>query len=157
MHRALLILVVASQAWATDNFPAVIQAKYGLAAPPDCSLCHVNGIVGAGTVNTPFGRSMRMEGLLPSDEATLQTALDALEASSKDSDGDTLPDIAELKGGTNPNVKDTVGVDGGVTQEPVKMLPPVRFGCGADVVPYLVVIGALVPLIHKRRIRRKLL
>lgn len=153
MHRAFLILVVATQAWATDNFPAAIQAKYGLAAAPDCSICHINGIVGTGTVNTPFGKAMRMQGLLPSDEATLGTALDALEANGTDSDGDTLLDIDELKMGTNPNVKNTVGVDGGMgEEEPIKTLPPVRFGCGADVVPYMLVIAALVPLIRRRRI-----
>lgn len=54
-------------------------------------------------MTTPFGTAMRSRGLTAYDDASVRTALDALEAEHKDSDGDGTPDIAELRAGTNPN------------------------------------------------------
>lgn len=155
MYRtSLLLLLVAAPAWATDTFPATIQNKYSLPALPGelCSLCHTNGITGAGTVNTPFGRALRMRGLLPNDTASLNAALDALATEAVDSDGDGITDVAELMADTSPNVPNmgTGGGSGGGGGSTI-VVPPPRFGCGASVVPELIFLAALVPLLRRRR------
>lgn len=98
----LMIVTVAPAAHATPTFPATLAAHLGLSSAPDCSLCHT-ATPQRGNVTTPFGTSMRERGLRAYDEASLRTALDALAAEKKDSDGDGAPDIDELKAGTNPN------------------------------------------------------
>src|SRR5262249_28544371 len=90
-------------AGATPNFPQALADHLGLSQAPECSLCHV-GEPGLGTVNSPFGKSMRARGLVPYDVNALDTALDALEAEHTDSDGDGTPDIEELKADEDPNV-----------------------------------------------------
>ena len=159
---SLLLLVVAAPAFATDMFPATIQTKYGLPdLPPElCALCHTNGIVGSGTVNTPFGRALRMRGLLPSNAASLTAALDALAADAVDSDNDGVTDVAELMAGTSPNVANALrggGAGGGVGAGGagggggVIVIPPPKFGCGGAVVPELIFLSALLPLLRSRR------
>jgi hypothetical protein len=159
MYRvSLLVLLMAAPAWATDMFPAAIQNKYMLGdLPPElCALCHTNGITGSGTVNTPFGRAMRMNGLLPNDTASLNAALDALAAASVDSDGDGVTDVAELMAGTSPNVANMMAMDGGTGGGgggggSVVQVPPVKFGCGGSVVPEVLFFAALAPLLRSRR------
>jgi hypothetical protein len=96
------VLAFSPSARATPNFPGAVKAHLQLAAEPACTLCHA-GPPGRGTVNTPFGKTMRSRGLVAYDDASLRTALDALAAENKDSDGDGVPDIRELKEGTDPN------------------------------------------------------
>ncbi len=162
MNRfSLLLLVVAAPAFATDTFPATIQTKYGLPdLPPElCALCHTNGIVGSGTVNTPFGRAVRMRGLLPNNAASLTAALDALAADAVDSDNDGVTDVAELMAGTSPNVANAMmgggagggGGGGGAGGGGVIVIPPPKFGCGGAVVPELIFLSALLPLLRSRR------
>lgn len=156
MYRlSLLLLVLSAPAWATDMFPAAIQNKYMLGdLPPElCALCHTNGITGAGTVNTPFGRALRMNGLLPNDTASLNAALDALQTAMVDSDGDGVTDIDELIAGTSPNVANMMMADGGTGGGggAVVVVPPVKFGCGGSVVPGVLFFAALVPLLRSRR------
>jgi hypothetical protein len=110
-------VLLAGTAIASPPFPPEIRAHLSLSQTPDCSLCHVNGQTGFGTVNTPFGKSMRARGLLAGSIASLDTALDALAAERTDSDGDGTPDIDELKAGTDPNV-----AGGG-------SFPPPTYGC----------------------------
>ena len=154
MHRTSLLLLLAFPAWASDTYPGAIQARYSLAAPPpeSCSLCHTNGITGVGTVNTLFGKAMRMRGLISGDVASLNAALDALAAANVDSDGAGVTDVAELMAGTSPNVNGsgTGGGSGGGGGSTV--LPPPRYGCGAEVVPGLAFLAALLPLLRRRRI-----
>ncbi|MDP1825308.1 MAG: thrombospondin type 3 repeat-containing protein [Archangium sp.] len=156
-RTSLLLFLVAVPAWATDTYPAVIQNKYSLAElPPElCALCHTNGITGAGTVNTPFGRAVRMRGLVANDTATLNAALDALATESVDSDGDGVTDVAELMAGTSPNVA-SMGTGGGAGGGggSTTVIPPPRFGCGAAVIPELVFLAALFPLLRRRRARQ---
>lgn len=95
-------LVSASAARATPNFPAVIATHLQLGAPPDCTLCHV-GTPGRGTVTTPFGKTMLARGVHAYDESSLRTALDAISAEKKDSDGDGTSDVDELRAGQSPN------------------------------------------------------
>ncbi|AKV03577.1 hypothetical protein AKJ09_10240 [Labilithrix luteola] len=102
----------ASTSEATPEFPGVIAKHLGVATP-ECTLCHV-GTPGSGTANTAFAKTLRARGLLPYDDASLTTALDAISAENKDSDGDGTPDIRELQDGTDPN---SAPGDGSITPE----------------------------------------
>ena len=119
LRRSLVTVtaLVGGLAHASSIFPPEIRAHLSLSYTPDCSLCHSNGQTGFGTVNTPFGKSMRARGLVAQNLQSLDTALDALAAEKTDSDGDGVPDIDELKAGTDPNV-----AGGG-------NYPPPSYGC----------------------------
>ncbi len=159
----LLSSLVALPAFATAEFPTTIQMHLSLssAPPQSCALCHVNGITGSGTVNTPIGRAFTMNGLLPNDTASLIAALDAMEAAGTDSDMDGVGDVAELRARTNPNVANaptdggmgggTGGGTGGAGGGGEVVLPPPRFGCGGAVVPGLAAVAALALLRRRRR------
>jgi hypothetical protein len=150
-HISAALLAV-TQAHATPNFPAAIQGHLGIAVAPQCSLCHSGGQTGRGTVNTPFGATMRTRGLVAYDEGALRTALDALAAERKDSDRDGTPDIEELFNAQNPNLG--TRSDGGVEAEP---LVPV-YGCasiGPEHGPSGLVLAALVACTFLRARRRR--
>lgn len=92
----------ARTARATPGFPAVVAEHLDLPTAPSCALCHA-GTQARGTVTTPFGVTIRSRGLQAYDDDSLRTALDALAAENKDSDGDGSSDIDELEAGTDPN------------------------------------------------------
>lgn len=115
---ALAAGAIAAPAYATPNFPGVVASHLQLDAPPPCTLCH-SGTPGRGTVTTPFGTTLRKRGLTAYDEASLGNALDAIDAENKDSDGDGVPDVKELRAGEDPNVG-----AGGATSE---LVP--EYGC----------------------------
>jgi len=119
LRRAVLLLAVlgGGAAHASSIYPPEIRNHLSLSYTPDCSICHANGQTGFGTVTTPFGMSMRSRGLVAQNIGSLDTALDALAAERKDSDGDGVPDIDELRAGTNPNL-----AGGGD-------IPPPSYGC----------------------------
>jgi hypothetical protein len=96
-------VVGAARADATPNFPAAIARELGASSSPDCSVCHEDGRVGRGTVNTPFGRAMRARGLMAYDERSLASALDQMEADRVDVDGDGVLDVDAMRGGQSPN------------------------------------------------------
>jgi hypothetical protein len=140
----LALFAAPNVAHATAGFPGEIQSHLALAAQPSqsCSLCHTTGSAGGkGTVNTPFGVSVRGHGAVANDNAALDSALDGMAKDSTDSDGDKVPDITELKNGTDPNVNDVTvtvndagvaviqeggtGATGGSTDAP----PPPEYGC----------------------------
>jgi uncharacterized protein (TIGR03382 family) len=138
---AALLLLGASSAHATSNFPAAVQAKLALTYTPQCSLCHLNGVTGRGTVTTPFGKAMIARGAIASDETALNAALDKMIADKVDSDGNGETDIDALKAGHDPN-----GSTGGAL-----------FGCnaaggsGEGSLAALLVAGALVLVGRRRR------
>lgn len=154
LRSIVLISLVAAPALASTQYPTVIQTKYSLATPPaqSCSLCHTNGITGTGTVNTPIGKALRMRGLVSNDDASLIAALNQLATDAVDSDGDGTTDVAELMAGTNPNVSEGgtgggAGGGGGTTT----VVPGLKYGCGASVVPELLLVASLALL--RRRVR----
>lgn len=124
----LLLCLLPAASGATSNFPGALRAELGLRTPPDCSLCHV-GRQQVGTVNTPFGVSMRSRGLVFYDEASLRRALAALRAEGTDSDGDGVPDLDELVAGGDPNVASGAGGGGGGGED-LPPGPPV-YGCSS--------------------------
>ena len=145
---ALALVLVPTLAHATPNFPGTVQAHLGLAAAPPCTLCH-QGPTQRGTVTTPFGRTARSRGLVAYDEGSLTTALDAMDAEGKDSDGDGASDIRELRDGTDPNG------GAGASSEPVP-----DYGCatsrGASTRSFQSVSGLAVLVFARGRGRRRL-
>ncbi len=107
LHRYRLsfaCLLVASAAHAHPDFPSDVAQDLGLAAPPDCSICHQGSIQSAATAIQPFVNVLRQLGLSDADDpSALKNALLADEACEIDSDGDGVPDVTELKHGTNPS------------------------------------------------------
>lgn len=134
MRRSVrVILFAAGISWtssvrvcqATTTFPTEVRDRLALASTPDCGLCHTTGASGGrGTVNTPFGVSVREHGARAYDAPALRTALDALRDAGTDSDGDGVPDIEELENGRDPNAPS--GPDG--NSSAVTPEPP-RYGC----------------------------
>ncbi len=164
--RALfLTLVLASVASATPTFTGVIQTETGQQPPGLCGVCHTGGIGMAGNVTTPFGRALRMQGLLPNNEASLTTAIGALRMANTDSDGDGCSDIAELSTNppTNPNRADCSSGDAGTSDGGTgggaaggsggggTELPPISYGCGSNVVPGLFALAALIVAMWRPR------
>jgi len=140
---AALLVFATSSAHATANFPAEVQAHLSLTYSPQCSLCHLNGVTGRGTVTTPFGAAMMARGMVASDTVALDAALDKMAADNVDSDKNGETDIAALKAGHDPN-----GNTG----------PQAGFGCsaggsGEGSLAALAVAGVLVLLGRRRRAR----
>ena len=105
------LLLTVKSASATREFPGAVATHLGLSSSPPCSLCHVDGNTGSGTVTTPFGRSARDRGLVADNKDILFAVLDQMKSEAIDSDADGTPDIAELAAGTDPNSppNDTIG------------------------------------------------
>lgn len=117
-------------------FPGTVESHLGLTYTPQCTLCHETLAGGFGTATQPFGVAVMSRGAVAGNTATLEIALDALDAENRDSDGDTVSDIDELRAGTNPN-----GAEG----------PEPEFGCfgrigdgGPSLASVLLAIGAFV-------------
>jgi hypothetical protein len=98
------VVLAPPSALATPNFPPTMREHLALGDyEPACSVCHAGDVRAYDTVFTPFGRALRLNGLVAEDDASLRRALDALDRESIDSDHDTLPDIEEIMAGTDPN------------------------------------------------------
>ena len=96
-------LTLPARAHASPDFPHVIQTEEQLPAEPPCTLCHAPGTPGLGTVVTYFGRTMLSLGVSAQNDGSLRAALAQDDAEQIDSDGDGIPDIEELRAGSDPN------------------------------------------------------
>lgn len=140
---AVALLLGAAPAAATSSFPEVIRDTLALDAAPGCMTCHTLAGGGAGTATKPVALSLVAAGLLPFNDASLETALGELEANGTDSDEDGVGDIDELRAGTDPNAPP--GADGGPVPEPIQY----GFGC-AHAPPGSAVAFALLSLLVRR-------
>ena len=78
-------LLASTAALSSSNFPSAVATHLGGgASPPSCTVCHVSNAGGFGTVTVPFGLAMMDLGLQAGDTASLDAALDALEAAGTD-------------------------------------------------------------------------
>ncbi|MGA2451333.1 MAG: hypothetical protein ABTD50_21955 [Polyangiaceae bacterium] len=146
---ALLATLLSRRAGATPGFPAEIQAHLGLTYTPACTVCHV-GTPGPGTATTPFAVTLEGFGLVPYDNASLDTALDDDRASNTSSAGDGVSDIQKLENGEDPNA---YAGDGGPVPAP---FPPPDYGCrlgrsGLSRTPVAPIVLSLMAAIGLRR------
>ena len=94
------LAAVAPAAAAHEGFPRAIADELQAPQDPPCSLCHLGGKTGSGTVYTPFAWAMRARGL-SGDDASVIVAVDRM--AGVDSDNDGVDDTAEIIAGTDPN------------------------------------------------------
>lgn len=139
------LIVIAALAWApvalaSNSFPFAIHMELNLTADPPCTICHASLEGGLGSVNKPFGRAMMDAGAKASDTTLLIAALKTLEAAGTDSDGDKVPDIQELKDGTDPNPASSEG-------------PSLQYGCSTSGFTGGLALCLLATLLLTRRAR----
>lgn len=158
LRATLVSAFFAASANATPTFTSVIQRELMMQRSPPgvCGVCHRGGLTTAGTVTTPFGRSLRSNGLMANDEDSLKAALAAIDAANTDSDRDGCSDIAELKstagpngGPTNPNRAGDCG--GGTPSTTEDDFGPVLYGCGANAAPGALLVALAAWLGRRRR------
>lgn len=106
---------------AVEEYPGVVRAHLQLTYEPPCSVCHLKGNTGPGTVQTPVGIALRARGMSGHDEASLGRAVDALASDGTDSDGDGASDVEELRAQVDPNSPGNQRLDS--ASDPT-------FGCG---------------------------
>lgn len=142
-------LLLASAAHASPVYPFTLRSKLGLSAVPPCTLCHQNDLGGAGTVTTRFGRALLSRGATGNNAtALLESILDTMDAEQTDSDGDLIPDLDELRMGSDPN-------DGPGPMNGEPELPIPRTGCSYSEAPTSSYFGWLLALGAAVAIRRR--
>ncbi len=140
---ATSVLLASGNLWASMAFPEAIQKELGLAEvpppAPGCRICHRDDNGMLKTVTKPFGQRMMQEGATATSVPKMLDALRAVDAMGFDSDGDTIPDVEELRLGTNPNAKNAIPQEPGAggapempppeEEEPVDTIPLPETGC----------------------------
>ena len=128
------ILFAGTSALAHPSYPGSIQTFLNVPcdisseAHKRCTLCHATNVGGPGNLRIP-GMGKNLEDnceLSGSNPDMLIPALQCAEANNQDTDGDLIPDIQELRDGTDPNVAGA-SVCGGAANDPPK------YGCFARV------------------------
>lgn len=111
------LLLVSSNLWASMAFPEAIQKELGLAdvppPAPGCRICHRDDNGMLKTVTKPFGQAMMKAGATATSVPKMLDALRSLDARGIDSDADTIPDVEELREGTDPNAKTALAMPPG--------------------------------------------
>jgi hypothetical protein len=150
------LVLVAGPVTASEAFPPVVKAELRLKAAPDCTLCHRDDQGGVHTVTKPFGLTMLGLGVTGGNVGSLEAALRTDEADATDSDGDGVPDVDELRNGTDPNVPQAT--DGGTIALP-KQPPLPETGCSVSTpvdrtqgLPFASGVIALGALVLRRRL-----
>lgn len=143
---AICALLWSGAAAATENLPPAIARHLALSYEPSCSVCHLGGKTGAGTVTTPFGRSARDRGLVEEDVAILNSVLDRMQGERVDSDADGVPDVDELLAGTDVNLP----ADGSVGLQTYGCVGRVAAGHDAEPLGAALVAGLALVLSLRR-------
>lgn len=99
----VLTLLPAGQTHASPSYSPALARALDMRCPPACTLCHTSAQGGLLTANTPFGIAVRRANLPCCDANALPRVLATLEANATDSDQDDIPDVLELRNGTDPN------------------------------------------------------
>ena len=120
LSSALALFAIVRDARATPDFPDVVAQTLGLSNSPPCALCHDGGRTGLGTVQTPFGKSVRAHGAAAADEDSLRSALHDMDADGTSSLHDGVPDTTKLRKGIDPNGGDSSAFSA----------EPPAYGCG---------------------------
>jgi len=154
----LLAVSLAPHAAASMSFPEPLRNKLGLAELPypplGCQLCHADDQGGIGTATKPFGRSMRKAGTVGGSVPSMLAALNNIEADGTDSDHDGVPDIAELRAGTDPNVFMSTT---GMAPPPEEEIPLPETGCalaqrrGSSFIGTMLLLSAALSFAVRRR------
>src|SRR5687768_3710036 len=100
------LTIAEGSAHASKTFPPILAEKLQMECIPNCLPCHL-AAEGTSDNQRADGIKMLIEDKAAGDvssDAILAAALDAVlaDAPQVDSDGDTTPDIVELKNGDNP-------------------------------------------------------
>lgn len=130
-------VTVSSGARASEPFPAYLAEKYEMPCVPGCTLCHLTDLGGATNFRDGFVVDLlavardsgnTIEAGVPQ---SMDPVLALIESMKMDKDMDTVPDIDELRAGTDP------GGSALLCDVP-------KYGCGASVAPsYPTRFGAL--------------
>jgi hypothetical protein len=126
---ALALLFTPAVAFASPTFPGALQEAANMPCAPQCTLCHRDSAGGYGTLvegttaAPTFVKQMidADPGLEAENPSSVKPALDAVEGLGADSDGDGVGDVAELREGSNPNIKGDATLCGPT------------YGCGARI------------------------
>jgi len=99
-----LVAAMASVAWAKSSYLNTFNTKYGTSGTrlDECVLCHVSGSNSRNVYGRAFGTA------LSANNATVQSALTAIEG--QDSDGDHATNILEINARTLPGDSQDVPV-----------------------------------------------
>jgi hypothetical protein len=163
----LLTLAAPRLAGASPIFPDAIKTDLSLTyslGTTHCIICHASNTGGVGTVVSPFGLAMRAAGLKLENTASLQTALQTLDADKTDSDCNGTPDIEQLKAGQDPNTGAFIDGSGHTSPAPSMCTNaetgPIP-GCGAQLsrgpTPWqgaVVLLATLGAVLARRECRR---
>ncbi len=126
----LLSALAPALAHASVAYPGELKKRWEVEVLPGpapyCTLCHLSDAGGTGTATTPFGRALLRSGTLGNNVASLDGALDALDAAASDSDSDGVSDRDELQAGLSPNEGDPID---GSDPDPLANVPLPRTGC----------------------------
>lgn len=96
----------------SQGYSEGLRSHLDIGPTPPCDVCHRAPSEPVGAADQPFSMALSERGLVASNDASLASALDKMQADGVDSDGDGARDLDELSWGGNPNVADVLEVQG---------------------------------------------